>query len=136
MIPHLDEIRETFALLDSWEDKYAYLIDLGRKLPEFPDACKTDRFIIKGCVSQVWMILSVKDDKTISILADSDAHIVRGLISLVMAVYNGYRVEDVQNIDMQAIFDGLGLGGHLSPNRRNGFFSMVEKIKVGTIAAA
>lgn len=129
MTPDLDDICETFSLLENWEDKYAYLIDLGRKLPEFPDECRTEQFIVRGCTSQVWMILTVNDDKTISILADSDAHIVKGLIALVIAVYNGRMVDEAKSIDMQGIFDNLGLAEHLSPNRRNGFFSMVEKIR-------
>lgn len=129
MIPALDEIEETFAILENWEDRYAYLIDLGRKLPPFPDEAKTEDFIVRGCTSQVWMILTRNDDGRISIQADSDAHIVRGLIALVIAVYNGAKVDDIKNIDMTAIFDRLGLAEHLSPNRRNGFFSMVERIK-------
>lgn len=129
MIPDLDEIQATFDLLESWEDRYAYLIDLGRKLPGFPDHARTDEFLVKGCTSQVWMILSVNNDQALSIQADSDAHIVKGLIALVMAVYNNCPVDEVQSRDMRGIFERLGLAEHLSPNRRNGFFAMVGRIQ-------
>jgi cysteine desulfuration protein SufE len=124
----LNEIQETFAILDDWEDRYAYLIDLGRNLPPYPDSKRTEDYIVKGCTSQVWMVLDVTDN-LLDIQADSDAHIVRGLIALVLAVYNGRKVQDVQNIDMNKIFNDLGLSDHISPNRRNGFFAMVERIK-------
>lgn len=128
-IPKLAEIEETFSLLNDWEDRYAYLIDLGRQLPHFPDDQKTDSNIVRGCVSRVWMITDVTADGVLHVRADSDAHIVRGLIALVLAVYNGCKVPDIQAIDIKAIFERLGLAEHLSPNRRNGFFSMVERIK-------
>ena len=123
----LENIQATFALLDNWEDRYAYLIDLGRQLPPFPEEKKTDDYIVKGCTSRVWMILGQENGK-ITIQADSDAHIVRGLIALVIATYDGQPVEKAKDIDMQAIFEGLGLSEHLSPNRRNGFFAMVAAI--------
>ena len=124
----LTEIQETFSILDDWEDRYAYLIDLGRKLPDFPDNYKNECNLVKGCTSQVWMILREQDGK-LSIQADSDAHIVRGLIAIVIATYNNQPVTELSNINMESIFNNLGLSEHLSPNRRNGFFAMVEKIK-------
>lgn len=127
-MPTLSEIQQTFAILDEWEDKYAYLIDLGRKLPQFPDEKKNDDHLVRGCTSRVWMVLNDNNDK-IDIKADSDAHIVRGLIALVIATYNGTPTSQVRGIDMDLIFSELGLSNHLSPNRRNGFFAMVEKIK-------
>ena len=127
-LPKLNEIKETFDLLDDWEDRYAYLIDLGRKLPEFPDIYRNDINLVKGCTSQVWMVLKT-DNCMLDIQADSDAHIVRGLIALVIVTYNEQAVSDVANIDMEQIFTDLGLSDHLSPNRRNGFFAMVEKVK-------
>jgi len=126
--PALDQIKETFALLDDWEDRYAYLIDLGRHLPDFPDDYKNECNLVKGCTSQVWMVLKM-DDGVLNIKADSDAHIVRGLIAIVIATYNGQLVADVNAIDMESIFSELGLSDHLSPNRRNGFFAMVERVK-------
>ena len=127
-MPRISEIQETFALLDDWEDRYAYLIDLGRKLPEFPDDYKNECNLVKGCTSRVWMVLYGTDNQ-LSIRADSDAHIVRGLIALVIAAYDGQSFPDARAIDMDQIFTDLGLAEHLSPNRRNGFFSMVERVK-------
>ena len=125
---NLTEIKDTFALLGDWEDRYAYLIDLGRQLPEFPDDAKTDDNLVRGCTSRVWMVLSEKDG-VLHVRADSDAHIVRGLIALVLAAYNGKTLTEAVQVDMQTIFTELGLADHLSPNRRNGFFAMVERIK-------
>jgi cysteine desulfuration protein SufE len=127
-IPTLQTITDTFLILDDWEDRYAYLIDLGRNLPPFPENQKTDDNIVNGCTSQVWMVLNIKND-TVNIIAESDAHIVRGLIALVIAVYNGKSITDIQNIDIESFFNEIGLSQHLSPNRRSGFFAMVEKIK-------
>lgn len=127
-IPDLEEIKATFSILDDWEDRYAYLIDLGRKLPPYPDAARDEAHIVKGCTSQVWMILTINDGR-LAIMADSDAHIVRGLIALVIAVYDCRSVSEVASIDMEGIFKELGLSEHLSPNRRNGFFAMVGKIQ-------
>lgn len=124
----LQTIEDTFNLLDDWEDRYAYLIDLGRDLPPFPEEEKTDINLVQGCTSRVWMILS-EEHNALKIRADSDAHIVRGLIALVIATYDGKKITEIADIDMHAIFERLGLSEHLSPNRRNGFFAMVEKIK-------
>ncbi len=126
-MPPLEEIQETFALLDDWEDRYAYLIDLGRKLPDFPENYKNECNLVKGCTSQVWMVLK-EEEGHLSIQADSDAHIVRGLIALVIATYNNQPVSELTEINMESIFEDLGLSEHLSPNRRNGFFAMVGKI--------
>ena len=127
-LPKLEAAQETFSLLDDWEDRYAYLIDLGRKLPHFPDDQKIDANIVRGCTSQVWMLLS-KEKGRLSIKATSDAHIVRGLIALIIIIYGDQEIESVNDIDVDCIFSDLGLSDHLSPNRRSGFFAMVEKIK-------
>ena len=124
----LQEIKDTFALIDDWEDRYAYLIDLGRHLPNYPDDKMTDAYLVRGCTSRVWMVLS-EDNGQLQVRATSDAHVVRGLIALVIAVYDKTTAADRSSIDMMAIFTELGLGEHLSPNRRNGFFAMVEVIK-------
>ena len=125
---NIDEIQATFALLDDWEDKYAYLIDLGRHLPDFPDADKVEANLVRGCTSQVWMVLNTSDN-ILNIRADSDAHIVRGLIAIVIATYNGKKIFELGEVNMEQIFKDLGLSEHLSPNRRNGFFSMVERVR-------
>ncbi len=122
-------IKETFSLIDDWEDRYAYLIDLGKNLPPFPGECKTEQHLVKGCTSQVWMILGKNNDSTLNVKADSDAHIVRGLIALVIAIYNGMPLNEINSIDIEQEFNDIGLSDHLSPNRRNGFFAMVERVK-------
>lgn len=124
----LDELKDNFDLFEDWEERYRYLIDLGRKLPKVDDSLKTDEFIVRGCTSQVWLIPEIKDD-TLHFQADSDAHIVRGLIAVLMAAFQGQKLSDVKTIDIEQAFREIGLDQHLSPNRRNGFFSMVEKIQ-------
>lgn len=123
----IDNIIESFALFDEWEDRYSLLIDLGKKLPPLPEALKTNENLVQGCVSRVWMVPEVKGE-IFTFQADSDAHIVKGLVALLHIIYNGKPVADVKTIDIQNIFDRLGLMQNLSPNRRNGIFSMIEKI--------
>lgn len=125
---HVDEIIEDFELFDDWEQRYAYLIDLGKTLKPMDEALKTEENFVKGCTSQVWMVLNDEDGK-IFLMADSDALIVKGLIGLLIKIYSGQTLHEAQAIDMEDAFTKLGLDEHLSPNRRNGFFSMVEKIK-------
>jgi cysteine desulfuration protein SufE len=123
------EIEETFQVLDTWEDRYSYVIDLGRKLPPFPTEEMTEANLVRGCTSQVWLISQNPDPKTVDFLADSDAHIVKGLIAILMAAYKGQPKDHVHQYDIENLFNRLGLGEHLSPNRRNGFFAMVHRIK-------
>lgn len=124
----LQELKDNFSLFDDWEDRYRYLIDLGRKLPKMDDALKTEENIVKGCTSQVWMFSEVKDGR-FTFVADSDAHIVRGLIGVLDFIYQGAPAEDLATIDIREAFEEIGLNQHLSPNRRNGFFAMVERIR-------
>jgi cysteine desulfuration protein SufE len=124
----LEDVKENFALFDDWEERYRYLIDLGRTLPQMDDDLKTDDNIVRGCTSRVWMVADT-DGGVLTFKADSDAHIVRGLIALIMAAYQGQELSDIPKIDIEEAFKDIGLDQHLSPNRRNGFFSMVEKIK-------
>ncbi len=128
----LDDLKENFALFDDWEERYRYLIDLGRKLPQMDDSLKTDEHFVRGCTSKVWMVPDVKDGR-LYFQADSDAHIVRGLVALLMAAYQGQKLEDIKYINIEEAFQEIGLDQHLSPNRRNGFFSMVEKIKAYSV---
>ena len=123
----LDHVIETFSLFDDWEDRYRYLIDLGKTVPDFPENGKTEANLVRGCTSRVWMISSVQDGK-LHFDADSDAHIVRGLIGLLIVIYQDKALSEIALIDVNGIFNQLGLEQNLSPNRRNGFFSMVEKI--------
>ena len=132
-----EELAENFALFDDWEDRYRYLIDLGRKLPEFPDALKIESHKVRGCMSQVWMVPGhpAGDSHRFAFAADSDAHIVKGLIAVLGSLYGGKTREEIGRIDPEAAFRTLGLDQHLSPSRRNGLVSMVEKIRAFARAA-
>ena len=128
--PHtIEEVIELFDLFgDDWEERYRYLIDLGKTVPLMPDALKTESTKVQGCTSQVWMVADVKDG-IFTFQGDSDAHIVKGLIGLLMILFNGRPVETIRAVDVPGIFARLGLEQNLSPNRRNGFYAMVERIK-------
>lgn len=130
-----EELVESFELFDDWEDRYRYIIDLGKKLPPMPEAAKTEENKVRGCMSQVWMIHDVKDGK-LHFEADSDAFIVRGLIALLMELFNDRTPEEILSVDALDLFRRIGLEGHLSPNRRNGLVSMVERIKAAATASA
>ncbi len=119
---------ENFSLFSDWEERYRYLIDLGRKLPSMDNALKTDKNLVQGCTSRVWMVAGVKDG-VFHFEADSDAHIVRGLIALLMVAYQDKPVVELAGIDIESAFKKIGLDQNLSPNRRNGFFAMVERVK-------
>lgn len=124
----LDELVENFALFDDWEERYRYLIDLGRTLPAMDESLKTDENFVQGCTSRVWMHPQVEDGK-LFFTADSDAHIVRGLIAILDRAYQGQKLSNIGNIDIDAAFTKIGLNQNLSPNRRSGFFSMVERVQ-------
>ncbi len=124
----LDELVENFSLFGDWEERYRYLIDLGRTLPPMDNVLKTDENLVRGCTSRVWMVSDVKDG-ILHFVADSDAHIVRGLIALLMAAYQDRAVDSLTSIDVEGAFKRIGLDQNLSPNRRNGFFAMVERIR-------
>ena len=125
----LDDVRETFAFLDDWTEKYRYLIELGAELPEMPDELKVDAHKVKGCMSQVWVVGSTQDDGKLHFLADSDAHIVRGLVALVLMIFGGKTPAEVQALDAKAVLAELELDKHLSPGRSNGLHSMIGRIK-------
>jgi cysteine desulfuration protein SufE len=127
---NIDEIADNFGLFEDWEDRYRYLIDLGGRLPPMPEALKTEENRVRGCMSQVWMVMEWDESKRFSMLADSDAQIVKGLIAVLYAAFQGKTAPESSAIDIDAIFSRLGLNEHLSPNRRNGFFAMVERIRV------
>lgn len=132
----LDEVIDTFELLDDWEDRYRYLIELGGQLPPFPDEARTAANKVRGCVSQVWLISEPDKNAPGHIIfrGDSDAHIVRGLIALLLMIFSGKTAEEISRTDARAILDRLGLAKHLSPMRTNGLYSMVSRI--GEIAKA
>jgi cysteine desulfuration protein SufE len=125
----IDDIRADFALLDDWEDRYRYVIELGRTLPPFPEALRADANKVRGCASQVWLVTEPQSDGTLRFRGDSDAHIVRGLIAVLMRLYSGRAPAEILAFDAKAGFERLGLSGHLSSQRSNGLFSMVERIR-------
>lgn len=127
----IDEIADNFAFLDDWEDRYRYVIELGRELPPFPENARTDAYKVQGCVSQVWLVSEIgrSNPPIVSFIGDSDAHIVRGLIAILRRLYSGKTAEEILTIDAREVFHGLGLDEHLSPQRSNGLFSMVERIR-------
>lgn len=128
----LEDILETFDLLDSWEDRYRYLIDLGRGLPPLDPGERNDANKVPGCASQVWLVTvpeSGTADRRITFKGESDAHIVQGLIALLLALYSGKSAEDILKTDASEIFRQVGLSEHLTPQRSNGVRSMVERIK-------
>ncbi|NCO86017.1 MAG: SufE family protein [Rhodobacterales bacterium] len=128
-----DEIAETFAFLDDWEDRYRHVIDLGRAMPALDDAYKVPATKVEGCASQVWLMPRIEGG-VFHFDGDSDALIVRGLIAVLAALYNGVPVGQVGGIDAGAALARLGLNDHLSAQRSNGLRAMVTRIR--TVAAA
>ncbi len=125
----LPELIENFSLFDDWEGRYQYLIDLGNDVPPMDDALKTGATEVKGCVSKVWLHYARDDAGRYHLMADSDGKITKGLVYIILAAYDGKTAEEIAVVDIEAEFGALGLNEHLSPNRRNGFFAMVEKIR-------
>ncbi len=127
---NLTEIKETFEFFDSWEDKYRYIIDLGKKLPDLPETHKIPENLVRGCQSQVWLVASYDEQQHhIKLAIDSDAHIVRGLISIVLAAYDQQSPDSIARFDIEGLFEELALLQHLSPTRGNGLRAMVAKIR-------
>lgn len=128
----IDELVDNFSLFDNWEDRYSYLIDLGRQLDPMPDALKTEESKVRGCVSQVWLVATASDvDPTaLHFIADSDAHIVRGLVAVLLSLYSDQPAAAVASSDAETVLEKLGLAQHLSPNRRNGLRAMVERMRL------
>ncbi len=137
-MPTLSDITSDFAVLDDWEDRYRYLIELGRELPPLPDELRTDANKVRGCASQVWLATQVRSeggDPVLHFVADSDAHIVRGLIAILSAIYNDRPVDEVLAIEADPIFEKLGLKEHLTPQRSNGLASMVARVRADATAS-
>lgn len=128
----INELIDDFTYLDDWEDRYRYVIELGKGLEPLPEAAHTDDNKVKGCVSQVWLETHVDDKGSgpiLSFIGDSDAHIVRGLIAIVLRLYSGRPAEEIINTDADPVFHQIGLDEHLSPQRSNGLHAMVRRIK-------
>jgi cysteine desulfuration protein SufE len=129
-----EEIVEEFSLFDNWEDKYEYLIDMGKKLPKLEDVHKKEENKIRGCQSTVWMVSEYKDGK-IFYKADSDAMIVKGLISMLIRVFSGQKPADIVAADMKFI-DDIGMSSHLAQTRSNGLRSMIKQMKLDAMVWA
>jgi cysteine desulfuration protein SufE len=128
----IDEIRDNFALLEDWDDRYRYVIELGRTLQPMPVAEYSQGNKVQGCASQVWLSKQVDRDggePVLNYLGDSDAHIVRGLIAILLTLYSGHTPREILGTDAPAVFDELGFREHLTPQRSNGLRSMVERIR-------
>ncbi len=127
----LAELLENSELMESWEDRYKYVIDLGKKLPPMPEADKIEENKVRGCMSQVWFkfLPSNAVPPRIEFLADSDAFIVKGLAAILHLIYSGKTKAEAAQINLDEVFKKLGLESHLSMNRRNGFYAMAERIR-------
>lgn len=132
MASKIDDIIENFELLEEWDDRYRYLIELGRELEPLDEAAHNEANKVRGCASQVWLETSVARQDAAPVLSfrgDSDAHIVRGLVYLILALYSGRPAGEIVATDAQDLFQRLGLDAHLTPQRSNGVRAMVERIK-------
>lgn len=130
-MPSLQQIIDDFAYLDEWEDRYRYVIELGKQLPDLPESEKTAEHKVQGCASQVWLVSETGEggDPAMIFRGDSDAHIVRGLVAIVLAVYSGHKASEIASTDAIDIFNRIGLVEHLSSQRANGLRSMVKRIR-------
>ena len=131
-MPTIEDIRNDFAFLDDWEDRYRYVIELGRALPPLSDALRTEANKVRGCASQVWVATTIRpgpDGPVVELRGDSDAHIVRGLVALVLSLYSGRTAREVAETDAFELFQHLGLAQHLTPQRSNGVRAMVDRIR-------
>lgn len=137
MSTSIDTIKDDFAYLEDWQERYRYIIELGNDLPPYPESARDEHHKVRGCVSQVWLKTTLGEgpDPEISFLGDSDAHIVRGLVALVLALYSGKRASEILEIDAEETLRSLGLVEHLTPQRSNGLRSMVQRIRQESAAA-
>jgi cysteine desulfuration protein SufE len=134
----IDDIIENFSLLEDWDDRYRYVIELGRKLTGFPETERTEANKVQGCASQVWLTTAIdhRDGRPfLTFIGDSDAHIVRGLVAILIALLSGRSASEISSEDPLALFERLGLGEHLTPQRSNGFRSMVKRMRADATAA-
>ena len=128
----IEELADNFAALDDWEDRYKYLIDLGNTLPPLDESLKTEASKVRGCMSQVWLVMGWDGEGKLTLSGDSDAQIVKGLIAVLFVLFSNKTAAEAASLDVEKTFQRLGLDQHISPNRRNGFFSMVEAVRAFT----
>ena len=124
-----DDLKDTFDFLDDWEDRYRHIIELGRTLAPLSQDEHSDAYKVRGCQSQVWLVPDIMENGRIIFRGDSDAHIVRGLIAVLLSLYSDKTADDILAIDARGELEGLGLSQHLSPMRANGLFAMVQRIR-------
>lgn len=127
-----DEISDNFAFLSDWEDRYRYVIDLGKRLEPLPDTARVPANKVEGCASQVWVETTIGGEARDPILrfrGDSDSHIVKGLVAIILALYSGQSAARILELDAQGVFAGLGLAEHLTPQRSNGVRAMVDRVR-------
>lgn len=128
----LEELFDTFEMLEDWDERYEYIIELGDQLPEMPAEWHIPQFKVEGCLSTVWLVAQpgARDgERTIDFIADSDSLIVKGLVALLLTIYSGRTPQEILSVDINEIFDRLGLKKHLSGTRRNGLNAMVKRIR-------
>jgi cysteine desulfuration protein SufE len=139
LMADIAEIIDNFSLLDEWDDRYRYLIELGRDLPPLATEAHNEANKVRGCASQVWLDTSVRPNgaggPVLTFVGDSDAHIVRGLIAILFAMYSGRSANHILATDAVALFEKMGLREHLTPQRSNGFRAMVDRIHSDARAA-
>ena len=135
MTQELNDLAEEFSLMEDWEDRYRHIIDLGRELEPLSEDEHVDANKVRGCASQVWLTTRPGPDGTLHFRGDSDAHIVRGLIAILLRLYADRRPDEILAFDAQAAYDRLGLGGALTAQRSNGLFAMVQRIRKDAEAA-
>lgn len=131
----LESLLDDFALFDDWEERYRYIIELGNGLAPLSDDEHSEANKVPGCVSQVWLVTEYEADR-LRFRGDSDAHIVRGLVAILLDLFNDKTPDEISGFDAEAAFNQLGLGEHLTPQRSNGFYSMVQRIRNDAAAAA
>ncbi|MGJ8668475.1 MAG: SufE family protein [Oceanococcus sp.] len=124
----LQDLQASFELMGSWEERYGLIIDLGKQLKPLPEDAYNEANKVRGCMSQVWMTSFTDEDGRIQILGDSDAYIVKGLIAVLLIVFSGKTAQEIGTIDIAQVFGELGLEQHISANRRNGFYAMVQRV--------
>lgn len=132
MCQNINAIIEDFNYITDWQDRYQYIIELGSNLPSYPEEKKTDEYKVTGCISQVWLDSSKNgqdENATFTFIADSDSHMVKGLLAIVLAIYNGRTQSEIKNIDVKNIFNQLKLTENITPQRSNGVLSVIKKIE-------
>ncbi|MBN7755918.1 SufE family protein [Nitratireductor aquimarinus] len=134
----IDTLYDDFAFLDDWEERYRYIIDLGNGLSAYPESARDEAHRVRGCVSQVWLYTEHADgdDPVLNFRGDSDAHIVRGLVAIMMLLFSGKRASEILAINAEDVLRKLGLDEHLTPQRANGLRAMVQRIRDEAAAVA